>query len=450
MRASRLVTAVAFTAALATSLVACGGGDDGTAQPGAPTVAANDVTPGPPTDWSDGGWKPPVSTLKCAQTASNPTRGVTATSIKVGGLGYLTSPNGSTMSGSDIGAKVRFQRANDSGGINGRKVDFVGMLDDGNDPGRNGSQAKVLAQQEQVFAAVPVMASRSNYLDTFCADTVPFFGWGFNTAFCGTSIGFGITGCLLPTLKDVSSNTYGLMLKGMFNGDVSGKTTALIGQDDDSARAGLGSLNKQIKSVGIDVSYSENPIPDSGLSDTTAIVSAVMQSNKGAPPDVILPVTDFATTVKLTQAFVAAGYKGKFLNAVGYDPRLAGFDGLAGSYTLLQWSPGEDTSSTAVQQLVADFKKYAPDQATSLPAMAGYWAADMFVTAATKVGPNLTVDALLKLLNNNYSNSVEGALPEARYPLNHFIGVPCASIVQLTGKTYAVPTKLSCGSLLKQ
>ncbi|MDT3443374.1 MULTISPECIES: ABC transporter substrate-binding protein [unclassified Pseudofrankia] len=449
MRASRLVTAVAFTAALATSLVACGSGDDGTSQPGAPTVAANDVTPGPPTGWSDGGWKPPVS-LKCSQTASNPTRGVTATSIKVGGLGYLTSPNGSTQAGSDVGAKVRFQRANDSGGINGRKIDFIGMLDDGNDPARNGSQAKVLAQQDQVFAALPIMASRATYLDTFCAETVPFFGWGFNLGFCGTSIGFGITGCLLPTQKDVTTNTYGLMIKGMFNGDVSGKTTALIGQDNDSARTGVVSLAQQVKVVGIGVPYAENPIPDSGLSDTTAIVSAVMQSNKGAPPDVILAVTDFATTVKLTQAFVAAGFKGKFLNAVGYDPRLAGFDGLAGSYTLLQWSPAEDTSSSAVQQLVADFKKYAPDQAISLPAMAGYWSADMFVTAATKVGPNLTVDSLLKLLNNNYSNYVEGALPETRYPLSHFIGTPCASIVQLTGKAYTVPTKLSCGSLLKQ
>ncbi|MBL7495311.1 ABC transporter substrate-binding protein [Frankia sp. CNm7] len=451
MRASRLVTAVAFTAALATSLAACGGDDSpGTGGSTAPTVAAADVKAGPPSGWSDGGWSPNLSALKCGQTAAEPTRGVTDTEIKIGGLGYLTSPTGSTMSGSDIGAKVRFQRANDEGGVNGRKINFIGMLDDGNDPARNGSQGQVLAQQEKIFAAVPVMASRANYLDAFCAATVPFFGWGFNTAFCGTSIGFGITGCLLPTEKSVSSNTYGLMLKGIFGGDVTGKTTALIGSDDDSARTGLQSLVRQIKAVGIEVPYAENPIPAAGLNDTTAIVNAVMTSDNGGPPDLILPVTDFSTTTKLTQAFVAAGYEGEFLNAVGYDPRLTGFDGLVGSYTLLQWSPAEDASSTAVQQLVADFKKYAPEQAVSLPTMAGYWAADMFLTAVEKLGRDVTVDRLLKLLNDDYSHYVEGALPETRYPLNHFIGAPCASVVQLTKGAYTVPTKLSCGQLLKQ
>ena len=44
--------------------------------------------------------------------------GVTATSIKVAGVG-----DSFVYGGADIGAKARFQRANDAGGVRGRTID---------------------------------------------------------------------------------------------------------------------------------------------------------------------------------------------------------------------------------------------------------------------------------------------------------------------------------------
>jgi ABC-type branched-subunit amino acid transport system substrate-binding protein len=449
MRRARLLTAVAAATALATTAAACASNST-SSKPAVATVAVNSVQAGPPTGWSDGGWKPPVSSLKCSQSSTDPTRGITPTSIKVGGLAYLTSPNGSSMAGADIGAKVRFEAANDAGGINGRTIDFsTGVLDDGQDAARNGSLAKVLVDQDKVFAVVPELTTQADYFDTLCKDAVPFFGWGINAGFCNSYNGFGITGCDLPATKGVPpTNTYGLIMKAIFGNATAGKTVALIGQDDDSSRAGQAGQKQQIEQVGVKVVYAQNPIPLSGLSDTTAIVNAVMTSNAGGPPDLIFPITDFATTLKLTQAFQADGYKGKLLNAVGYDPRLKGFAGLDGSYTLLQFSATEDSSAPGVQKMVADFQKYAPDTPISLTTMAGYWSADMFVTAATKAGRDLNANSFLKMLNSNYSNYVDGALPQTRFPVNHFTTVPCGTIVQLTGKTYMVSSKLFCGALL--
>ncbi|EFC84143.1 ABC transporter substrate-binding protein [Parafrankia sp. EUN1f] len=445
MRPIRLVAAAATALAVIASAVGCS--SDGTPQDG-PTVAADTVKAGPPSGWSDGGYTVDAASLKCGQTAANPTRGVTDNEITIGGLAYLTSASGSSMAGTELGAQARFDRANAEGGVNGRKINYVGTLDDGNDPARNSAQAKALVDKN-IFAAVPVMTSSANYLDTFCGETVPFFGWGFNLGFCETSIGFGVTGCQFPE-GDVTSTTYGLMIQAMFGGDASGKTTALVGVDNDSARAGLKQLGEQIRSVGVKTVYEENPIPVAGITDTTAVVNALMTSNNGAPPDVVLYVADFNSVIKMTAAMTAAGYEGKNLNPVGYDPRLAGFKDLQKSYTIVQWQPGVDTSVPAIKQLTEDFAKYAPDQAISLPAMAGYWAADMFVQAATKAGRDLTVDKLLKVLNSDYSYYVEGAVPETRWPLNHNISSPCASIVQLNGDKYDITSKLSCGSLIKK
>jgi ABC-type branched-subunit amino acid transport system substrate-binding protein len=448
MRTPRLVAALAVSVVLTAGLAACS--NSATSTTTGTKVAAADVTAGPATGWSDGGLKVDTASLKCGQTASDPTRGVTDTEITVGGLAYLTSPDGSSMSGAELGAKARFERANAEGGVNGRKINYTGTLDDGNDPARDSAQAKVLVEQKKVFAVVPEITSNANFLDTFCSKTVPFFGWGLNEGFCGTTIGFGITGCETPADKlGYTSTNYGLVIQAMFGGSTKGKTLALVGLDNDSARAGTTKIADQLRAVGVDVVYAQNPVPTSGLTDTTPVVNAIMTSNKGAPPDVVFYIADFSSVVKLTGALDAAGFRGKNLNPIGYDPRLASFKDLDQSYTVLLWEPGVDTSIPAIRQMADDFAKYAPGTTISLPAMAGYWAADMFVTAATKVGRNLTVDGLLKVLNNNYSNYVAGALPESRWPLNHLISTPCAATVQLTGGKYDVTGKLACSSLIK-
>ncbi|WP_285223055.1 ABC transporter substrate-binding protein [Frankia nepalensis] len=423
-----------------------GGGD------GAPVAQLTDEsawvkvgpTSGPSTGWSDGGLTVDASTLKCTQPAADPTRGVTDTEITVEGLAYLTSPGGSTMQGADVGAKVRFDAANDAGGVNGRRINFTGVLDDGQDSSRNIAQAKVIATQTRAFAAVPVITSQAGYADTFCQEKVPFFGWGTNEGFCETAVGFGITGCQYN--DGVLANNLAGMVNSLFEDDRN-HTLALVGIDLDSSRAALGNLKKYAEAGGVKVTYAESPIPASGLADTTALVQAVMSSNAGAPPDVVYFITDFASGQKLVQALKAAGYPGKFLSPF-YDPALVGLKDFDGMYATSSWLPGIDDTNVKATKMVADFKKYAPDQRISISALAGYWSADLFVDALSAAGRDLTVDTFVDFLNKDWVHGGEGAVPETRWPLNHFATTPCSSISQLKDGAWHPVTELSCGSLL--
>src|SRR5262245_28332653 len=126
MRRSRLV--VLSVAALALVGACSDGGEDDA--PDQRVVEVTGLTPGPSTGWSADGVTVDAASLECAGPAADPARGVTDTEIKVGGLVNLTSPNGSTMAGADVGAQVRFDRANDEGGVHGRTIDYVGTFDD--------------------------------------------------------------------------------------------------------------------------------------------------------------------------------------------------------------------------------------------------------------------------------------------------------------------------------
>ncbi|MDT3440215.1 MULTISPECIES: ABC transporter substrate-binding protein [unclassified Pseudofrankia] len=440
---------VAVVAVLVVAAAACGGSSAG----GSDVASLDDTsawvktgpTTGPSTGWSDGGYKVDTSKLTCTQPSKDETRGITDTSITVEGLAYLTSPGGASMQGADVGAKVRFDAANEAGGINGRKIDFRGVLDDGQDASRNLSQANIIATRDRAFAAVPVVTSLSGYADVFCQNNVPYFGWGTNDGFCDSALAFGVTGCNYNTA--VLANNLAGLVNSMFPDSKATHTLAIVGQDLDSSRTAVDALKHYAEAGGTKVIYAKTPIPAGGLTDATAIVQAIMTANGGTPPEVVYYITDFATTLKLIQSLKAAGYPGKNLTPI-YDPALSGLNDLDGMYATGSWLPGIDDSNKVASQMVADFKKYAPDQRIGIAALAGYWSADLFVAAATAAGKDLTVDKFVNFLNAGFVHNGDGAVPETRWPLNHFVTTPCSSLVQLTGGTWKPITQLTCGSLL--
>ena len=139
-----------------------------------------------------------TTTLAPAAGAGDTTnRGVTETSIKVGGLG-----NSFSFGGADIGARARFERANDTGGVNGRTIDYTGFADDGGgDPAAGTAAATKLVEQDQVFAVVPTVTPNLAGAAYLAEQKVPYFGWALSSDFCGNAYGFGFSGCLLPDAR---------------------------------------------------------------------------------------------------------------------------------------------------------------------------------------------------------------------------------------------------------
>src|SRR5688572_802143 len=126
-------------------------------------------------------------------TAGLPLRGVTDTSITVGGISQLQN-----FTGIDVGAQARFDRANEEGGVNGRTIEFVGVRDDASDSTANLSLTRELVESDEVFAVLPVASA--NFLpqstDFLVENETIFMGWGFMPGFCGPN-GFGFNGCLI-------------------------------------------------------------------------------------------------------------------------------------------------------------------------------------------------------------------------------------------------------------
>ena len=104
----------------------------------------------------------------------------TATSnvpIVVGGDGDLAISAGVAQ-----GFEAGIYRFNKAGGLDGRKIEFTGFLDDGFNPATNLSNAQELVQSKHVTAVVPFLSEvATGSTGSFLAENkTPFIGWSVN------------------------------------------------------------------------------------------------------------------------------------------------------------------------------------------------------------------------------------------------------------------------------
>ena len=130
---------------------AADGGKAGPATAPRPGTAAS-ATPGPggpvPGDPAPGQPGPAVPAPGGENVASDV--GVTATSIKLGHIGIYSGPVGSFGDDLSYACRATLQSVNDTGGINGRKLDVL-VRDDGWDGTKGMNAARDLAEREKVF-----------------------------------------------------------------------------------------------------------------------------------------------------------------------------------------------------------------------------------------------------------------------------------------------------------
>jgi len=393
--------------------------------------------------WDDAAVTETVDDLDCGLSAPDPDRGVTDTSVRVGGLLTESGPTTALFADAELGARARFERANAEGGVHGRTIDFVGAEDDGLESSRQVDAARRLVSDE-VFAVVPLISAIPSWNDTLCEAVVPTFGWGITAEWCGTTIAFAITGCIVNPEPAYQSFGTGSIVEVLGE---EADTIALLGNEDESARLGVDLLSEAFERNGFETVYAENLLsPTVPVADPSPIVNDILTSNDGGQPAIVYQISDFANTSTMTQALVAAGYEGDILNAVGYDPRLATFEAFEGSYTTLQWMPFESTDVPFVEQMAADLDGYAPDTPKSLPTASGYIAADLFLAGLEATGPDLTVDSFLETLNDDWVYPTPDFKGEVRFPANHVAAVPCGTLVVLEDQEYSAASPITCSA----
>lgn len=389
----------------------------------------------------------PGSTETTAEPATRTTRGITDTSIKVGGVVDETQ---FLLGGHGAGA--RFLRTNREGGVHGRQIDYIGTTSDTRDANLNADIVRRLVQQEQVAIVAPVLTSRFGGAEFLDQEAVPYFGWGISREWCAGPTGFGVTGCLVNPDPQEENGAWGVVLAEYFDGDTD-RSVAVVGVDDDASVIGVEAVAASVTAAGFDAVTTLNSIPTGvAVTDYTPFAQEVLTVADGSAPDVVLQILPANDTIGLTRKLGDLDYAGLHVSAVGYDPQLLAVPAFGQHFlVMLQWAPFE-ADVAAVAQMRDDFAAYDAANGTTTPFnlanAASYWSADLLVAALEAVGPDLTIERLVATLNDDFTFAVPGALGEVRFPRNHTVPVPCLAGVQIEGGAYVEKVPLTCAELV--
>ncbi|WP_328301684.1 ABC transporter substrate-binding protein [Streptomyces sp. NBC_00435] len=396
-----------------------------------------------------------VSACNSASNSSSPakpgaagtSRGVSAESIKVGGIVSMTSASGYSKKDTDLGAKARYLRANAEGGVNGRKIDYIGAEDDGQDPAKNLASARKLVQQDKVFAVSPMSSVTFSGADFLEQEKVPTFGWGTLPSFCGPKYIYGFNGCLVPTPGGTINQTWPEGI-GKVLGGAQGKSVAIIANDSDAGKFGVRTFQQGFTSAGFKVVYAKASVPGTAVpSDWSAYVKEILGSNDGKAPDAVVSVMQTPNNIGLFTSLKRSGYKGLLSDPTDYDPGLLAQDAtrqaLDGVHVLLQFEPFESTNPK-MAQFKADIKAAAggKDVPLNMHMLTGYMSADLFLSIAQKAGKDLTVESFQTAAQGFSDNAT--LVGDRSEPKGQKDSFGCGALVQLKNGAYEVSVPFKC------
>jgi ABC-type branched-subunit amino acid transport system substrate-binding protein len=374
-------------------------------------------------------------------TAAGAVRGVTDDTIKVGGL--VTS---ALYGDAAVGAKARFGRANAAGGVNGRKIDFSGVTDDGGTPDSNKAAVATLVGSD-TFAVVPAVASDMAGAGDLVNAQMPYFGWGLSSDFCGNGFGFGYSGCIASGA--LTTNIWGLTVKqGFASPNPLGNTAAVLTDNSPAGQYALKQVQSGLKAAGLKVTFAQANLPVPPGGDYGALLKDALGSNGGKAPRAIFVVGSYSNVMGVQQALRDGAYLGTFTNLVQYDPNLVAQ--ASGASVFVQTGTTESAANTpSMKQLVDDVQAVAPDQAINQSVIAGYLSADLFLAAVQKAGRNLTVGKLLTAANKNFTYQLQGVAGPTKFPGAHASPTPCGSLARSDGVAFQIVTAYTCGKVVK-
>ncbi|GHJ94112.1 hypothetical protein SNE510_36310 [Streptomyces sp. NE5-10] len=381
-------------------------------------------------------------------TAASSVRGVTADTIKVGGIVSMTTASGYSKKDTDLGARARYDRANAEGGVNGRRIEYLGAEDDGQDPAKNLAAARKLVQRDQVFAVSPMSSVTFAGADFLDAQKVPTVGWGTLPSFCGPAHLYGFNGCLVPMPGGTLNQTWPESLAVVLGG-ARGKSVALIAGDNDAGKFGIRTFTQGFKAAGFRVPYAKAVVPATSMpSDWSAYTKEILRSGPGGgAPDAVVSVMQTPYNIGLFTALKRSGYQGVLSDPTDYDPGLLAKDAtkqaLDGVHVLLQFQPFE-SDSPAMRQFKDDIRKAAggKDVPLNMHMMTGYMSADLFLAIAARAGKDLTVDSFQKAADGfSDTGTLVGDRAEPRGKKESF---GCGALVRLKDGRYEVAVPFTC------
>jgi branched-chain amino acid transport system substrate-binding protein len=358
-------------------------------------------TPGTPTP---GGPAPGSSAVGGATDV-----GVTANSIKVGHIGIYSGPVGSFGDDLSYAGRAKLQEINDSGGINGRKLDVL-VRDDAWDGTKGMNAARDLVEREHIFAFCCIMSVNTSdpltpYADEHKIPHIGADGWG-EPQYKGA--------WTFPV--SASAVTEAHMLAKYQAEKQGAKRVAVIYINNPTGRAYVKAYDEVIKKFGGEVVFSQ-PATFDDPGTTTFIAQARTQNI-----DTISTYLDPGIFTRLVREAAAQNYKPKnaFSGAAGLyfqvTPNFTGPNG-EGTIAATHWVTN-DMDTPGYRAYKAVVEKYYPKIDHSTWTKGGFVGASIFGNALKSLGLEVTRQRLKDTVDT-LSNFETGLGPNISFSPGH-------------------------------
>lgn len=354
--------------------------------------------------------------------AQSPAPGVTRTDVKLGAFIGLSGDFALPSRDVQLATDAYFAKINDAGGVNGRKLSFVG-IDDGYVPSRSASVARRLVDQENVFALLnpigtPNALAAMSYLQE---KGVPMIGvHGFSPKL------------YIPAQKGVFGNWTPFadqmrIMANYFYKQGAVKQLGMIYLNNEAGLSALVGAEEAAKAKGQTLASAAVP---PGAPDYRA---AILNLRDKGVTHLLMVLGPQDTAKAVTQAR-EAGWNPQFGGHQGTpDPLTIQLGGKAieGVYGVATSAlPGWDTAKwPGVKDYQDTLAKYSPSAKPSAFGIRAYADTIIFVEALKRAGPNPTREGIVAALEG-MKNFSTGIYPPVSYGPNRHHGNSGAIIVK--------------------
>jgi branched-chain amino acid transport system substrate-binding protein len=335
--------------------------------------------------------------------------GVTANSIKVGHIGIYSGPVGSFGDDLSYAGRAKLQEINDSGGVNGRKLDVL-VRDDAWDGTKGMNAARDLVEREKIFAFCCIMSVNTSdpltpYADEHKIPHIGADGWG-EPQYKGA--------WTFPV--SASAVTEAHMLAKYQAEHQQARRVAIIYINNPTGRAYVKAYDEVIRKFGGEVVFSQ-PATFDDPGTTTFIAQARTQNI-----DTISTYLDPGIFTRLVREAAAQNYKPKnaFSGAAGLyfqvTPNFTGPNG-EGTIAATHWVTN-DMDTPGYRAYKAVVEKYYPKIDHSTWTKGGFVGASIFGNALKSLGLEVTRQRLKDTVDT-LSNFETGLGPNISFSPGH-------------------------------